>query len=55
MKPASRCMSHFVTAAVVHNTTCAETYKVFEEMTGPELPLRTDKARLRRVKGQATH
>src|SRR5215467_9521788 len=56
MKPASRCMSHSVTAAVVHNTIVRRdiqsfeemTGQSFEEMTGPELPLRTDTARLRR-------
>src|SRR5262249_24968273 len=57
MKPASRCMSYSVTAAVVHNTIVRRDIQSqsFEEMTGPELPLRTDTARLRRVKGQATH
>src|SRR5215813_13756862 len=54
MKPASRCMSHSVTAALVHNTIVRRDIQSFEEMTGPELPLRTDTARLRRVKGQAT-
>src|SRR5215813_6104460 len=55
MKPASRWMSYSVTAAVMHNTIVRRDIQSFEEMTGPELPLRTDTARLRRVKGQATH
>ena len=48
-------MSRSVTAAVVHNTIVRGDIQSFEEMTGPKLPLRTDKARFRRVKGQATH
>src|SRR5262249_38279798 len=55
MKPVSRRMNRSVTDAVAHNTIVRRDIRSFEEMTGPELPLRTDKARLRRVKDQASH